>query len=342
MHAGSSGNEPRASFRLPLRSWQCESRVRLTELPQGRALHFGARESRPRTFSDNRYLRTATDAGILAAFLDIAGSGALAALRFARRYGPLELNDRGLPAVGLGGAAAPAYPAEMVEWYVRYARVAESVLELTRALRRGLPRPRAAFETVDQLMTDIAAHAGQLTRRRLAELRESWQERLMEGGRWEPSILDTSPVMTTVNWWLGAGDVRPSLEWFRAGTDEAVKRRQITVRDSRGKPHTVTSSRRLAANITFVIDGGLQETLSFLVGGGNAWGALGVRLAEAVVTERVEREEHCAFGNEPHWFPVTRHRRGRPCCGSLACRRERERTGKADRRAGLYRYPKGR
>jgi hypothetical protein len=290
--------------------------------------------------------RPARDQGILTAFLEVAVGGRSAAISFARKYGPLRLDIRGYP---IGAALGPRYNLPFEHRYeplrrlVFYSMVARAVLEAGHALQRGEPIPSPAWEPLLDLWSEIDASPLQPWLADLIGPRTKWKRPPAN----EAAVsLPASPTQTwivnnTVNWWIHTSWLVPHLNWTRAGPVWAVMGwRQTPFQDRAGKVRMVRSDFRIDRLFSIEIEGGARERLSFMLGGGCAWGALGVRLAEAVMGLSQGKEERCAYqapGCLGH-FAVTRScpLNRRPCCGQPACRTTAAAWRQRRRRARLH------
>ncbi|MGH7514146.1 MAG: hypothetical protein ACREOQ_14625 [Gemmatimonadales bacterium] len=257
-------------------------------------------------------------------------AGPPAALTFTRKYGPLRLDARGYP---VGATLGPRHELPFEHRYepvgrlVFYSKVAGAVLEAARALQRDEPIPSAAWGPLLDVWDEIDAYLLQPWLADLIGPRIGWKRPLPDEPlvKLPPSPVQTWMVSNTVNWWIHTSWLAPHLGWTRSGSVSAVVGwKETRFSDTMGKIRKVRSEVRSGPVWGIEIEGGARERLSFVLGGGGAWGALGVRLAEAVMGLPQDKEERCAYRAAGclGWFAVNRAcpSNRRPCCGQPACR----------------------
>jgi hypothetical protein len=313
---------------LRLAGWRIPSFVKAIGHGDDAVLDFRSHQDRPLTQEEVSDLyRPARDLGILDAFLDVAELGQPGALAFARTYGPLRLNAAGRPA---GSAVDPRlglllpHRFEPIRRIIFYSAVARAVLEAAQSLHRDGTIPSGAWGPLLDLWDELEQSGMEPWLEEFTHPRMTWR-RPDSGDPLVPVPLSPTAswlVTNTVNWWIRTSWIAPHFEWTRTGTHwSAMGPRGAPVpnRGGGGRP-----GRRAEPVFGIHIQGGHREQLGFVLSGGCAWGALGVRLAEAVLGMSHGREEHCAY-QAPGcrgWFSVKRAcpANRRPCCGQPACR----------------------
>lgn len=336
---------------LPLFGWRIPRRIELVYRDGLPVVDFAApsttkKKSGRRKKSEKAeaptWARVDLSADILTDFRKLSSAGPRATLTFARRYGPLRLNSIGLPSgqaiENRAGELTRPARFEAVERWRFYSRLANAVLELAAALRQGSEGSDAVWEPI---VAGWKEAFGSMPWRRPDD---SWRERevspdvaselsqfaLRPSSRFirrrlppaEPSPFLTEAVTGLVDWWLRTGHVGPSLQWHRSGPLVApgleVHQRWKELLLHEG--FTPPLSREPMRWGAVALAPGLIEGPQFATRVGGAWGALGLRLAEAVFNGANEPQQWCQPGK--HWFPLEEGGRYRRSGAVVCCKRK--------------------
>jgi hypothetical protein len=253
--------------------------------------------------------RVASDSGILDAFLPLSKEvGPWPVAKFVEDYGPLLLDDDGLPWSPHRNTPPPDGPEEIAR-IRHYASLAESLRKIGEALSGEEGVPWDDLQRVQSALEQDHEGRGEWLVGPLFTLDGETGRRASAQSNTRARGHATLVLEAGLNWWLA---LRPIGPWFAWPVSGPAWFRSKAVR-------TTTTGRQRRQKVLHDLENlvGVEDLSGLAPGpqlrfGGDAWSAIGVRLSERVMGHRGRKEAYCEWGK--HYFPVGRRRTGLACC----------------------------